>query len=145
MGDAPPSENVTSSRRPLHLAAAAALALFVLAAVLATGSRRDAWTGRELETLRGLSLGSLPPLPADPAAPSSAYADDPLAADLGHRLFFAVRLSGDGRVACATCHLPELGLTDGKPLGEGVGTTARRTMTVVGTAYSPWLFWDGRA
>jgi len=142
MGDAPPSENVTSSRRPLHLAAAAALALFVLAAVLATGSRRDAWTGRELETLRGLSLGSLPPLPADP---SNAYADDPLAADLGHRLFFDVRLSGDGRVACATCHLPELGFTDGKPLGEGVGTTARRTMTVVGTAYSPWLFWDGRA
>jgi cytochrome c peroxidase len=29
-------------------------------------------------------------------------------------------------------------------LAHGVGTTTRRTMTIVGNAYSPWLFWDGR-
>jgi cytochrome c peroxidase len=34
--------------------------------------------------------------------------------------------------------------TDGLPLGVGVGTSNRKTMTVIGTAYSPWQFWDGR-
>jgi cytochrome c peroxidase len=29
-------------------------------------------------------------------------------------------------------------------LARGVGTTTRRTMPIAGTAYSPWLFWDGR-
>ena len=33
---------------------------------------------------------------------------------------------------------------DGTPLANGVGVTNRRTMTLIGTAYSPWLFWDGR-
>jgi len=140
-GDTTPQDQAVS-RRPLHLAAAALLALIALTVSLAACSRRDAWNERELQTLRSLSLSSLPALPADP---SNAYADDPRAADLGHRLFFDTRLSANGQVACATCHLAELNFTDGKPLGEGVGTTDRKTMTVVGTAYSPWLFWDGRA
>ena len=29
-------------------------------------------------------------------------------------------------------------------MAHGVGTTTRRTMSIVGTAYTPWLFWDGR-
>jgi cytochrome c peroxidase len=40
--------------------------------------------------------------------------------------------------------LPELNFQDGLPLAQGVGTTTRRTMTIIGTSYSPWLFWDGR-
>jgi cytochrome c peroxidase len=58
--------------------------------------------------------------------------------------FFDTRFSSNGQVACATCHLPELGFQDGKPLSEGVGVTNRRAMPIAGTAYSPWLFWDGR-
>jgi cytochrome c peroxidase len=54
-------------------------------------------------------------------------------------------LSGNGKVSCATCHIAERDFQDGKPLAQGVGTTARRTMPVAGTAHSPWLFWDGRA
>jgi cytochrome c peroxidase len=99
------------------------------------------WSAKELDALRGLWLGSLPPLPPDP---SNAFADDPRAAALGERLFFDTRFSSNGAVACATCHLPELGFQDGLPLARGVGPVPRRTMTVVGTAYSPWLFWDGR-
>lgn len=135
-------ETRTVSHRTLHLGAAAVLALIALAVSLAACSQRDAWSDDELATLESLSLSSLPPLPPDP---SNTYGDDPRAADLGHRLFFDTRLSANGQVACATCHLAELNFTDGKPLGEGVGTTSRKTMTVVGTAYSPWLFWDGRA
>lgn len=99
------------------------------------------WNEDELTTLRGLWIGSLPPLPADP---SNIHADNLEAAALGHKLFFDTRFSINGEVACGTCHLPDLLFQDGTPLAHGVGTTNRRTMTVIGTAFSPWLFWDGR-
>ncbi|MFN8503391.1 cytochrome-c peroxidase [Kouleothrix sp.] len=102
---------------------------------------RAAWSQAEVATLRGLWIGSLAPLPPDP---SNRLADDTRAAALGQQLFFDTRLSVNGQVACATCHLPARDFQDGKPLGQGVGTTARRTMPLAGTAYSPWLFWDGR-
>ena len=100
------------------------------------------WTREERERLRSLSLASLGPVPADP---SNRYADDTAAARLGLRLFFDTRFSGNGKVSCATCHDPIRDFQDGTPLAHGAGTTARRTMAVAGTAYSPWLFWDGRA
>jgi cytochrome c peroxidase len=94
-----------------------------------------------MAVLRSLWIGSLPPLPTDP---SNAYANLPKAAALGHKLFFDTRFSSNGQVACATCHVSNRQFQDGIPLAHGLGTTNRRTMTVVGTAYSPWLFWDGR-
>lgn len=102
---------------------------------------RAEWSQDEITTLRGLWIGSLPALPPDP---SNNVADDERAVTLGQQLFFDTRLSVNGKVACASCHLPERGFQDGKPLGQGVGTTARRTMPIAGTVYSPWLFWDGR-
>ena len=120
----------------------AIIALFVagLAAAL-LWPRGPQWTEAGLATLRSLWIGSLPPLAPDP---SNAYADDPGAAALGQKLFFDTRFSANGQVACATCHQPDKVFTDGLPLAQGVGTTTRKTMTIVGTAYSPWLFWDGR-
>lgn len=59
-------------------------------------------------------------------------------------MFFDTRLSSNGTVACATCHLPDRQFQDGTPLAAGVGTTNRRTMPIVGAAYSPFLFGDGR-
>ena len=99
------------------------------------------WTREELTVLRSLSIRSLAPLGADP---SNRYATDPRAARLGHEFFFDARFSGNGKVSCATCHAPTQDFQDGKPLAQGVGTTARRTMPIAGTAHSPWLFWDGR-
>src|SRR5919109_5610064 len=99
------------------------------------------WSEDELAALRSLWIGSLPPLPADP---SNKYADDPRAAAFGQGLFFDTRFSSNGEVACATCHLPDRLFQDGTPLANGVGVTDRRTMTLIGTAYSPWFFWDGR-
>ncbi len=119
-----------------------------LAAVLGTTivsiacARAPRWTKQERETLRSLSLSSLEPLRADP---SNRYADDPRAAALGRALFFDTRLSGTGKVSCASCHVPTREFQDDKPFGEGVGTTARRTMPVAGTAHSAWMFWDGRS
>ncbi|HEX5072450.1 MAG TPA: cytochrome c peroxidase [Gemmatimonadaceae bacterium] len=112
------------------------------AAVQTRGLSGPRWSKAERETLRSLSLASLGPLPADP---SNRYADDTSAARLGQRLFSDTRLSGNGKVSCATCHMPSRDFQDGTPLAHGVGTTNRRTMPIAGTAHSPWMFWDGRA
>jgi cytochrome c peroxidase len=128
-----------ASRLMLKLAACAALATVLVGAL---AGRRGEWTAKERETLRSLSLASLGPLPADP---SNRYGDDTLAARLGRQLFFDTRLSSNGKVSCASCHVPQQDFQDGRPLGVGVGTAGRRTMPVAGTAHSPWQFWDGRA
>jgi cytochrome c peroxidase len=133
-------------RRAICVAGGAALAvLAVLActsALYAVSTLRGRWTSDERALLRSLTLASLGPLPSDP---SNRYADDTSAARLGHALFFDARLSRTGKVSCASCHVPDRGFQDDRPLGIGVGTGARRTMPVAGTAYSPWQFWDGRA
>ena len=130
----------------------AGLAVLVTTGMFACGfaafaGRKDSagareWTKEQRSMLRSISLASLEPLAPDP---SNRYADDPRAAELGRSLFFDARLSGNGKVACATCHVPSKEFQDGTPLGHGVGTTGRRTMPVAGTAHGPWFFWDGRA
>jgi cytochrome c peroxidase len=99
------------------------------------------WTDAEIAMLRSLWIGSLPPLPPDP---TNAVADDERAARFGQRLFFDLRLSGNGAVSCATCHQPARRFTDGLPKAVGIGTARRNTRSIVGSAYSPWQYWDGR-
>lgn len=89
-----------------------------------------------------LSLSPKPPLPPDT---TNRVADDERAAELGHRLFFDVRLSGNGAVACATCHVPGLGFQNARRFGEGVGITTRNVPTVWNSAHERWFFRDGRA
>lgn len=104
-------------------------------------SRAARWTSEQRAMMRSLSLGSLGPLQPDP---SNRHADHKDAAALGRELFFDTRLSGNGKVACATCHVPAQDFQDGMPLGHGVGVTGRRTMPIAGTAHGSWFFWDGR-
>jgi len=99
------------------------------------------WSEEELRLIASLSLDSLPPLPLDP---SNLVADDPAAAEFGHRLYFDTRLSSNTQVACATCHKPELMFTDGLALAVGVGIGPMHTPSLVGLSYSPWFYWDGR-
>jgi cytochrome c peroxidase len=122
----------------LRIAGCAALATVLVAAL---AGRRDRWSAEERETLKSLSLASLGPLAADP---SNRLADDARAAELGEKLFSDTRLSGNGKVSCATCHVPQKEFQDGTPLAHGVGITGRRTMPVAGTAHGAWFFWDGR-
>jgi cytochrome c peroxidase len=79
-------------------------------------------------------------------------------AELGRLLFYDPILSGDGEVACATCHSEHWGMGDGLPLAIGVGAGLLvgpgRSGGAVGRRNAPtlWnvaarneLFWDGRA
>ncbi len=124
-------------------------ALVATAAALAVAVAGWSWfgpatpAGSPAETLliASLSLSRLPELPPDP---SNVVGDDPAAAELGRTLFFDRRLSGNGKVACASCHLPDRHFQDGTALAMGMGQTNRRTMPLAGVAYSPWMFWDGR-
>src|SRR6201998_4423615 len=65
---------------------------------------------------------------------------------LGQKLFFEPRLSGDGTVACATCHDPARAFTDGRPLSVGIhGRVGQRNApTVLNALYNKTQFWDGR-
>jgi cytochrome c peroxidase len=99
------------------------------------------WTAADLVVLKSLSLDSLEALPADP---TNAVADNALAAKFGQALFFDRRLSINGGISCATCHQPVRNFTDGLSKGQALGTSRRNTPSIVGTAYSPWLYWDGR-
>ncbi len=66
---------------------------------------------------------------------------------LGEALFFDPNLSSCGTIACATCHIPEQGFSDGLRISKGCGGAAgrRNSNTVYNTAYLTHLFWDGRA
>jgi cytochrome c peroxidase len=118
-----------------------AVLTIALAAFCVGCDRPPEWSADQLQVLRSLWIDTLPALAPDA---SNRVADDPAAARLGHRLFFDERLSANGKVSCATCHRPEWAFTDGFRRGEGIGTADRNTMTIIGSAYSPWFFWDGR-
>ncbi len=101
----------------------------------------DDWSAEERAVLASLHLARLPAAPPDR---SNAVAGRPAAAELGRRLFGDARFSRNQAVSCASCHDPARQFQDGRAVGQGVGPGSRRTMTVLASNYSPWLFWDGR-
>ncbi|MEZ4671253.1 MAG: parallel beta-helix domain-containing protein [Anaerolineae bacterium] len=80
------------------------------------------------------------------AWPSIAAVDSQQAA-LGKLLFYDPLLSANDDVACASCHHPDLGFADGKPVAQGAhGEDLRRNApSLWNVAYATSLFWDGRA
>lgn len=76
--------------------------------------------------------------------------DNPLTAakvELGKLLFFDPRLSVDDTVACASCHSPQFGFSNGLATAIGVkGQRGGRSAPVaINRAFSTRQFWDGRA
>jgi cytochrome c peroxidase len=84
------------------------------------------------------------PLPDPPPDPTNAFYENPAAARFGQALFFDQRLSGPGTIACASCHDPRTGWSDGRPLAKAVAFHPRHTMSLWNVAYNRWFFWDGR-
>lgn len=71
----------------------------------------------------------------------------PAKAELGWLLFFDKRLSSDGTVACASCHSPSHGFTDGQGVSTGIGRQkgGRSAASIINRVYGAAQFWDGRA
>ncbi|TNE36723.1 MAG: cytochrome-c peroxidase [Alphaproteobacteria bacterium] len=67
--------------------------------------------------------------------------------DLGRYLFFDPLLSGDGTVACASCHDPDKGFSDGRARSVGIsGVPVKRSApTLWNVGFLKRLFWDARA
>ena len=67
--------------------------------------------------------------------------------ELGKMLYFDTRLSGDGKVSCATCHDPKMAWAEHERTSTGIGGQfgERNSPTVINSAYATSQFWDGRA
>ena len=96
----------------------------------------------------------LKPLPKAPLGVSvdlAALKDPPTPARvrLGRWLFYDRRLSGDGSVACSTCHRPENAFSEPTPVSSGIrGQRGKRkapSFINQATTIYPNFFWDGRA
>ena len=89
--------------------------------------------------------GHLEPLKGVPFPENNPQTPEKI--ELGKRLFFDRRLSGDATMSCATCHNPELSFTDGLDISLSYPTTKnwRNSPTLVNAAYRKYLFHDGRA
>jgi cytochrome c peroxidase len=65
------------------------------------------------------------------------------AIELGEKLFFEPRLSGDGGMLCATCHVPYRGWQDGRARALGRGELDRNTPSLLNVRWNRWFGWDG--
>jgi cytochrome c peroxidase len=87
-------------------------------------------------------MWDLPPRVAPPAVPAHTPMT-PARIDLGRRLFYDTRLSGNGTQSCGTCHVQEQAFTDGR--AQGLGSTgmlhARSPMSLINVAYRDALTW----
>ena len=119
-------------RAKVPTAAAICAALSVLAAACTPGDPAG-------EPSAPLGLPPIP-IPADnPITPAKVA--------LGKRLFFDRRLSFNGTMSCAMCHVPEQGFTSnelGTALGVEGRSLRRNAPTIYNVAYHPTLFHDGR-
>ncbi len=72
---------------------------------------------------------------------------DPAKVELGRALFFDRRLSGDGTVSCAVCHIPDEAFADGQKISSAYPTNKhwRHTPSLLNAGYLDVFFWDGRS
>ena len=65
---------------------------------------------------------------------------------LGKALFFDPRVSIEGNVSCASCHIPQFGWSDGLQTSKGINNKnlGRATPTIVNTGFNSIQYWDGR-
>jgi cytochrome c peroxidase len=91
------------------------------------------------------SAGRLAPLPPPPVPAGNPQTPGKIL--LGKQLFFDRRLSGDGTMSCASCHIPDQAYTDGQDISQSYPTTRnwRNAPTLINAAYAATLFHDGRA
>ena len=97
--------------------------------------------------LVGAMVACQPPPPVGLPPTASPAASDAVV-ELGRKLFLDRRLSRNGTMSCALCHVPEQGFTStelGTALGLEGRTLRRNAPTLLNVAYVGQLFHDGRA
>jgi cytochrome c peroxidase len=109
------------------------LALYLLSSTVASDMAVP-----DVPTVTELPLG----LPSIPKA-----GDDPALVDYGAFLFQANLLSSDQSLACASCHVPELGFSGARPTAVGVGGQQgrRHVPPLINLTLGKRFMLDGRA
>lgn len=104
----------------------------------------DTWSAAEKAVLATLRLRKPSQVALHTGNELAARLQTPDAISAGKSLFFDANLSRSGSIACATCHQPELNFTDGLAKAIGLEPLERNAPTLLGSASSPWQYWDGR-
>jgi cytochrome c peroxidase len=84
----------------------------------------------------------LPPgLPTPPVPPDNPISEEKV--QLGRRLFYDTRLSGNGSYSCASCHQQARAFTDGRAqaIGSTGQTHARSALSLTNVAYNASFGW----
>lgn len=113
----------------------------LLAATLAAPAAADVLPAADVALEIRAPLG-LPAVPFPPHNPPTAGK-----VELGRKLFFDRRISFNGTMSCAMCHVPEQGFTSNElrtPVGNEGATVRRNAPGLMNVAYHPRLFHDGR-
>ncbi|MCK6457242.1 MAG: cytochrome-c peroxidase [Phycisphaerae bacterium] len=119
----------------LALTTAAIMTLIALIAAPQPASAENKAAGEK-------TLQPLLPVPIPPDNPQTEAK-----VELGRMLYFDPRLSGDSSIACAKCHDPAKGFSNGLQMSDAYPGTKhwRHVPTVLNAAYLKHQFWDGRA
>ena len=117
---------------------AAALLLLCCSALAAAQTLLD-FTPQERAQIA--AHGPWPPAPVRDVA--NRVDGNRAAIRFGRALFFAPRLSADGRLSCASCHQPARAFQDGLRTAQGRAAGTRNTPSLLDAAQRRWLGWDG--
>lgn len=119
---------------------------------VASASEDAAAAPAVIDAAVAITLTRPPPLPDLPRGLPKLRAVDynpatPEKHDLGAVLFFEPRLSRDGSMTCASCHVPENGFAGTEPLALTLDghRNLRHAPTLLNAGYHRALFQDGRA
>jgi len=134
-----------------------------LLVLLGCESETDADEGVTFSDAEMHIIQELGPVPAVPANPTNAFADDAAAAALGQRLFFEKSYSGPilveddgtngglgakgetGKVGCVSCHNPSDWFVDRRStpnnVSLGVGYTSRNAPSLVNVVFYDYFGW----
>lgn len=114
---------------------------FVCAALALHGAAAEQPAARtaSVTTVTAYAAEPIQPIPEPPKL-------DPLKVELGARLFRDPRISRDGSISCASCHIPELAFTDRQALSRRIGgeITEFNTTTLFNVTLNFRFFWNGR-
>ena len=77
--------------------------------------------------------------------PSNRVSGNRKAIELGEKLFFDTRISGNGKFSCGTCHVPERNWTDNRTRGAAAAEVDRNTPTLMNVRLGRWFGWGGTA